>query len=164
MNNARSAMDSRNDKTNVRPEKTRAGMLTVTTIGAAILVSACVGGGIGNNDTRSGLICVDDSQTCISRRQAALADLTSRTDKSWIRQRASPLNYASGVRLFALKSKKSTLNCEELKLGHSEASRAPSVMKAGPSAGLTPAQISRGKILASEVSRELKREMSRRCR
>ena len=136
-----------------------AGILMLT----PVMISACSNGGI-NSDTRSGLVCVDDSKTCIERRQQTLKHLISDPDRSWIRQRASPKAYASGVRMFALKSKKPDLTCEELKLGRQEAARAPIVMKAGKSAGLTPAQISRTKMLAQETARDLGREIKRRCK
>ncbi len=66
--------------------------------------------------------------------------------------------------MFAFKAKKNELTCEELKLGRLEAERAPHVLKTATNTNLTPAQISRGKILASEIARDLKRELNRRCR
>ena len=67
------------------------------------------------------------------------------------------------MRLFALKSKKKELTCDELAHGRNEADRAPGVLR-GARGNLTPAQVSRGIMLASEVSRELAAEMKRRCR
>jgi hypothetical protein len=68
------------------------------------------------------------------------------------------------VRLFALQRKKKELTCEELALGRNEAEKAPGVLRGPEGATLMPAQVSRGVILASEVSRELSAEIKRRCR
>jgi len=130
-----------------------------------VVMAGCVGGNyLSNADTRAGLICVDDSNTCIKRRQQALHHLRSNPDRSWIRERATPQTYAAGVRMFALKAKKNDLTCDELKLGKLEAERAPLVLISAPAKNLTPAQISRGKMLAFETASDLKREIKRRCR
>jgi hypothetical protein len=112
----------------------------------------------------SGLTCVDDSAECVSRRQRTLRYLVEDEDRTWVKAHAPPEAYASGVRLFALKSKKKELSCEELKYARNEADKAPSVLRGPEGAKLTPAQISRGVMLASEVSRELAAEMRRRCK
>lgn len=110
----------------------------------------------------SGLSCVDDSSDCVAKRQRTLRYLVDDNDRAWVKAHAPPEAYASGVRLFALKSKKKDLTCDELAHGKNEADRAPGVLR---SAGnLTSAQVSRGIMLASEVSRELGAEMKRRCR
>lgn len=109
----------------------------------------------------SGLSCVDDSSDCIAKRQNTLRSLVADNDRSWIRAHAPAEAYASGVRLFALKSKKKELTCDELAHGKNEADRAPGVLRSA--SNLTPAQVSRGIMLASEVSRELGAEMKRRC-
>jgi hypothetical protein len=110
----------------------------------------------------SGLTCVDDSSDCVARRQRTLRSLVDDNDRAWIRAHAPAEAYASGVRLFALKSKKKELSCDELAHGKNEADRAPGVLRSANT--LTPAQVSRGIMLASEVSRELGAEMKRRCR
>jgi hypothetical protein len=48
--------------------------------------------------------------------------------------------------------------------GRNEADKAPGVLRGPSGANLTPAQISRGVMLAGEVSRELAAEMKRRCK
>jgi len=68
------------------------------------------------------------------------------------------------VRLFALKNKKKDLTCDELARGRDEADRAPGVLRGPEGTNLTPAQKSRGIMLASEVSRELGAEIKRRCK
>lgn len=132
--------------------------------GLALLCAGCAGGNLGGSDARAGLACVDDSPGCIAKRQAALRHLNARHDRSWLREPAGAKAYASGVRLFAMRQQKKLMSCSELKLGRQEAARAASVMR-GPGGGsLTPAQVSRGKMLASEVARELARESQRRCK
>lgn len=111
----------------------------------------------------AGLSCVDDSADCIRKRQATLRYMTNDPTRAWVRQRPTAKAYASGVRLFAFKKKKAELSCAELQLGKSEADAARSVLRTSGS-GLTPAQVSRGTMLASEVSRDLRREQSRRCK
>jgi hypothetical protein len=110
----------------------------------------------------SGLTCVDDSSDCVAKRQRTLRYLVDDNDRGWVKAHAPAEAYASGVRLFALKSKKKDLSCDELAHGRGEADRAPAVLRSANN--LTPAQVSRGIMLASEVSRELGAEMKRRCR
>lgn len=110
----------------------------------------------------SGLSCVDDSSDCVAKRQRTLRYLVDDADRSWVKAHAPAEAYASGVRLFALKSKKKELTCDELAHGRAEADRAPGVLRSANN--LTPAQVSRGIMLAGEVSRELAAEMRRRCK
>ena len=132
-----------------------------------LLSSAFALPGCGGPDAvgpSSGLTCVDDSPHCVDRRQKTLRYLVDDKDRAWITAHAPPEAYASGVRLFALKSKKKDLTCEELAHGRNEAERAPTVLRGPEGKNLTPAQVSRGIMLAGEVSRELAAEMKRRCR
>ncbi|KWT68477.1 MULTISPECIES: hypothetical protein [Hyphomicrobium] len=122
----------------------------------------CTGPNVTTGGASSGLTCVDDSSDCIAKRQRTLRHLVDDHDRAWLRAPAPPEAYASGVRLFALKSKKKELSCEELAHGKNEADRAPGVLRGANN--LTPAQVSRGMMLATEVSRELGAEMKRRCR
>ncbi len=115
-------------------------------------------------ELRPGLSCVDDSKDCVDRRQGALKGMIADRDRRWVREPAPAHAYASGVRLFAYKGRKKDLTCEELAIGRREAEAGPAVLKAGASAGLSPAQISRGTMLSSEVARELGIEIKRRCR
>lgn len=128
---------------------------------AAGALAACSGSSVG---TGSGLTCVDDTPGCIERRQRTLRYLVEDNDRAWVKAHPPPEAYASGVRLFALSKKKSELTCDELAHARNEADRAPSVLRGPEGAKLTPAQVSRGLILASEVSRELAKEMKRRCK
>lgn len=130
---------------------------------APVEIAGCNGGDLAGG-TSSGLTCVDDSPECVSRRQRTLRYLVEDEDRTWVKAHAPAEAYASGVRLFALKSKKKELSCDELAHARNEADRAPSVLRGPQGAKLTPAQISRGVMLASEVSRELAAEQRRRCK
>jgi hypothetical protein len=113
--------------------------------------------------SRAGFSCVDDSVECINRRQSLLRQLVADTSRSWMKEPATPEAYASGVRLFAMKTKKKEMSCDELSRGRHEADGAQTSLR---SAGgkLTPAQVSRGSMFATEVSRELTNEIGRRCK
>jgi hypothetical protein len=128
---------------------------------APVAPVGCTGPDVSSGPS-SGLSCVDDSSDCVERRQRTLRYLVDDKDRTWVTAHAPPEAYASGVRLFALKSKKKELSCDELAHGRNEADRAPGVLRGA--SNLTPAQVSRGIMLASEVSRELAAEIQRRCR
>ncbi|HEX9882202.1 MAG TPA: hypothetical protein VGA65_06810 [Hyphomicrobium sp.] len=129
-----------------------------------LVIAALVGCGGPNVGTSSGLTCVDDSPHCIERRQQTLSYLVDSNDRAWIKAHPPAEAYASGVRLFALQRKKKELTCEELAHGRHEAEKGPGILRGPEGAKLTPAQVSRGAILASEVSRELAAEIERRCK
>jgi len=109
--------------------------------------------------------CVDDSPSCVERRGAALKQMLADPKRGWVRESASAHSYAAGVRLFAFRSRKRDLSCDELAHGKREADAAPAVLNGPHSGGLSPAQKSRGTMLAAEVAKELGAEMRRRgCR
>jgi hypothetical protein len=139
----------------------RRGLPVLLLLFAPVAPVGCTGPNVTTGPS-SGLTCVDDSSACVERRQRTLRYLVDDKDRSWIKAHAPAEAYASGVRLFALKSKKKELTCDELAQGRNEADRAPGVLRSANN--LTPAQVSRGIMLASEVSRELAAEMKRRCR
>lgn len=129
-------------------------------------LSGCLGAcAIGPPEigTRAGLGCVDDSPECITRRQATLRHMVDDKSRSWVNETPTPEAYASGVRLFAFKTKKKELSCDELKRGKLEADTAKTSV-ASIGARLTPAQASRSVMLAGEVGRELQNEINRRCK
>jgi hypothetical protein len=129
-------------------------------------LTAC-GFSIGVDDGRAGLSCVDDTPQCIERRQATLKTMLSDKERRWVREAPTPQAHASGVRLFAFRSAKAELSCEELVHGRREAESAPLVLKGAlkGQANLTPAQVSRAALFAAEVQRELAAEIRRRrCR
>ena len=92
-----------------------------------------------------------------------MRQLQSDPNRAWIKEHPTPEAYASGVRLFAMKSKKHELSCDELAHGRQEADGAPAALRSQPNR-FTSAQISRGTMLAAEVGRELGNEFGRRCR
>ncbi len=110
----------------------------------------------------TGMNCVDDSPRCVAERSEALSRLAGDPSKSWIKQRASARAYASGVRLFAFKTFKQRLTCAELAIGRREAEAGPSILRGPQGRELTPAQVSRGVMLSSEVNKDLSRELRRR--
>jgi hypothetical protein len=132
-------------------------------VGACLLLGACSSGEIASNNQPMGLGCVDDSPHCVTERGNALKGLMADKSKAWVREPASPAAYASGVRLWAFKQKKRELSCDELSLARREADGAAPTLR-GAKGGLTPAQISRGIMLAQDVSKELGNEFGRRCR
>jgi hypothetical protein len=129
--------------------------------GCAVWLSAC--GGIGLDDDRAGLSCVDDSAHCVGQRQATLKAMVADKDRKWVKEPPTVHAHASGVRLFAFRSTKAELSCEELSHGRREAEAAPRALKGQSS--LSPAQVSRASLFANEVQKELAAEMKRRrCR
>jgi hypothetical protein len=125
-----------------------------------ILVSACSG-----MDERSGLSCIDDSPDCIGQRQATLKSMMADGDRKWVKEPTSPQAHASGVRLFAFRSQKKEMSCEELAVGRREADSVPKALKGPEGKSMSPAQVSRTNMLAAEVSKELAAEMrARRCK
>jgi len=128
-----------------------------------ILLAGCAGEGAQPELSRVGYSCVDDSPECVARRQTLLRQLQSDNSRSWMKEAPSPESYASGVRLFAMKTKKHELTCEELARGRQEADQAPGALRSLGSK-LTSAQVSRSAMLATEVGRELSNEFGRRCR
>lgn len=130
----------------------------------AVGVAGCSTGLVPNGSAQAGLGCVDDSSHCIDQRRTALNTIMADRERKWIRQPATPAAYASGVRLFAYKQRKKELSCEELAIGRREADAAEPTLRSAGGASLTPAQVSRGAMLGTEVSKELAAEIGRRCR
>ena len=126
--------------------------------------AGCAGGDSPQiTSTRAGLGCVDDSFECISQRKATLQAMVNDPARKWVKEPPSPAAYASGVRLFAFKTKKKELSCDELAHARKEADGAPASLRSNGT-GLTAAQVSRGAMLAHEVGRELGNEYNRRCK
>ena len=86
-------------------------------------------------------------------------------DRKWVKESTTPHAHASGVRLFAFRSRKKEMSCEELAIGRREADGVPKALRGAEGKNLSAAQISRAAIFAAEVSKELAAEMrSRRCK
>lgn len=145
------------------PETVLKAALTLAIGALASMMTGCAGSDDASLDARAGLSCVDDTPECVSRRQTTLKSMTTDATRAWIKEPASPEAYASGVRLFAFKAKKKELSCDELAHGRREAEAAGPAL-AGAGTRLTPAQAARGRMLASEVARELAGEFNRRCK
>lgn len=148
------------NRASVRQMGRRAAILAVL-----LPLAGCAGGedsavaALGKGQT-----CVDDSPTCVSERSQALNGLMADKNRAWVRQPPQPAAYASGVRLFAYKQQRKQLSCEELSIGKREADAGPATLRGPSGKGLTPAQISRGVMLSTEVARELDGEFRRRCK
>jgi hypothetical protein len=129
-------------------------------IGCGVWLSAC---GMGIDDGKAGLTCIDDSAHCVGQRQATLKAMLADPERKWVKEAPTSHAHASGVRLFAFRTVKAELTCDELMHGRREAEAAPRALKGGQ--GLSPAQVSRATLFAGEVQRELAAEMNRRrCR
>lgn len=150
--------------TTVRLERWPRGRFHFACTSLVFLLAGCASGDSGPELSRAGYSCVDDSLECINKRQGLLRQLTSDNSRSWMKEAPTPESYASGVRLFAMKTKKKDLTCDELARGRQEADGAPSSLRGPAGAKFTPAQVSRGTMFAAEVSRELNNEMGRRCK
>lgn len=140
------------------------GIAMLAAFAIAPVIGGCASSEAPTVSHHAGLSCVDDSVECISRRQSALRQMMSDNQRGWVREQPTPHAYATGVRLFAFKTKKKELSCDELAQGRREADAAPGVLRGSGGNGLTPAQISRGVMLAGDVGRELGNEFNRRCR
>jgi hypothetical protein len=101
----------------------------------------------------------------VQHRQTALKSMLADKDRKWVKEPATAQAHATGVRLFAFRSRKKELSCEELAHARREAESAPKVLRGPEGKGLSPAQISRATMFAAEVSKELAAEMrARHCR
>ncbi len=129
--------------------------------GLGIVVSACS----GFDDQRAGLTCIDDTPDCVGQRQVTLNSMLADQDRKWVKESSSPQAHASGVRLFAFRSQKKDLSCEQLAIGRREADSVPKALKGPEGKSMSPAQVSRTNMLAAEVGKELAAEMrARRCK
>ncbi len=129
---------------------------------ACLPLLACSGFG---TDTSAGLTCLDDSTECLERRQVTLNAYLTDPDRKWIAEPPSAQANASGVRLFAFRSRKKELSCEELAHGRREADSVAKSLHGPDGKEFSPALVARATLFASEVSKELSAEMrARRCK
>jgi hypothetical protein len=129
----------------------------------ALTMAACAGSEPSVPPPSVGLRCVDDSAHCISQREKVFDSYMADKSRAWIKQPAAPEAHASGVRLFAISKRRKELTCDELQHAKREADSAPGALRGPGGKHLTPAQISRGIMLAGDVGRELAKEISKRC-
>ena len=140
---------------------TRKRAVAAALAGLGIVASACS----GFEDQRAGLSCIDDSPDCVGQRQSTLKSMLADENRKWVREPTTAQAHASGVRLFAFRSQKKELSCEELAIGRREADSVPKALKGPEGKSMSPAQVSRTNMLAAEVGRELATEMrARRCK
>lgn len=132
--------------------------------GTALILAACAGSDNSSSAPKLGLSCVDDTNHCISQREKVFDSYMADKSRAWVKQPAAPVAYASGVRLFALSKRRKELSCDELAHAKQEADGATSALRGPGGAGITPAQVARGVMLAGDVSRELSREQEKRCK
>jgi hypothetical protein len=119
----------------------------------------------GPDDPRAGLSCLDDSKECVDRRRVTLDSYLADNDRKWIKEPATAQAHVSGVRLFAFRSRKKELSCEELARGRREADSVAKSLHGPEGKEFPPALIARATLFASEVSKELTAEMrARRCK
>jgi hypothetical protein len=86
-------------------------------------------------------------------------------DRRWVKEPTNPQAHASGVRLFAFRSRKKELSCEELAVGRREADSVAKTLRGPDGKSMSTAQVARATMFAAEVSKELSAEMrSRRCK
>jgi hypothetical protein len=142
---------------------TRRGAVAAGLIGLGLAASAC--SGFGSDDPRAGLSCIDDSPECVGQRQVALKSMLDDQDRKWVKEPTNPQAHASGVRLFAFRSRKKELSCEELAVGRREADSVAKTLRGPDGKSMSTAQVARATMFAAEVSKELSAEMrSRRCK
>ncbi len=146
-----------------KPRSAGAALALTLTVALAACSGSVIDGTAGSAPSSSHHGCVDDSKACIDQRQASLRTLQGDKSRSWVRQPASLNSYATGVRLFAFKTEKTRLSCDELSVGRREAESAPGILRSSQAQGLGPATVSRSLMFAHEVGRELDREQQRRC-
>ena len=140
---------------------TRRRAMAAALVGLGLVASACT----GLDDQRAGLSCIDDSPDCVGQRQATLKSMLADDERKWVKEPTTPQAHASGVRLFAFRSRKKDLSCEELAVGRSEADSVPKTLRGPEGKSMSPAQVSRASMFAAEVSKELAVEMrTRRCK
>jgi len=138
------------------------GALAAALAGVGIVATACSGFG---PDDRAGLSCVDDSPECVGQRQATLKSMLDDQDRKWVKETTTTQAHASGVRLFAFRSRKKELSCEELAIGRREADNAVKALRGPEGKSLSTAQVARATMFANEVGKELAAEMrARRCK
>jgi hypothetical protein len=131
----------------------------------AALMAGCSGADVSTEAlNKPNLGCIDDSPRCIAERGNVLKIYMADRNKAFLREPATPSAYAGGVRLWAMKSRKRELTCDELNHARREADAAAPTLRGPGGQGMSPAQISRGIMLAQDVSKELGNEHGRRCR
>ena len=107
--------------------------------------------------------CVDDSKRCIELRGQALKAMMADTKRGWVTRPETPAAYATGVKLFAYRGKKTELSCAELAHGREETRNLPQTLKPGSLPGMNDSRLAQVRDLSGQVNKELAREFDRAC-
>jgi hypothetical protein len=102
--------------------------------------------------------CATGSE-CMVRLKAMIDD----PSRGWIGQPQSPAEYANGTRLFAYRALHSQLTCPQLSTAVNEVAGAANTYRA-PVQGVSAAQAKRVLALNRDVERELRAEITGRCK
>jgi hypothetical protein len=133
----------------------------ISVISAVLLVSGCAGSDgftfpFSDPDQKAQATSFADACGTPQDCAAHLKKLVSDPKREWIGVPQSPEGYADGTRLFAYRSLRKKLNCNELQ-------RAVEDTKAA-TVSLQEPRYARVRILVSDVARELNAEQAKRCR
>ena len=120
-----------------------------------VLVAGCSGG--CSSGPNMGEPCLDDSKACIDSRVATVNGMVTDPSKAWINATPTRGTYASGVRLFAWRSSKDRLTCEELAAGLREMAAAKMSLSQGPLPGTTAERNNQVKAMTDDAAAELAR-------
>jgi hypothetical protein len=97
-------------------------------------------------------------QTCAALFRAMIDS----PDRAWIRERDTPARLATGVRIYAYRTLRPRLTCEELSLGIKDVIQAAAALSY-PVEGFASEQLTRLQIVAAQVETELRAERKARC-
>jgi hypothetical protein len=95
--------------------------------------------------------------------ETMLRKMTDGSDRSWITRPETPEGLLTGVRMFALRTLRPKLTCDELGAALEQLRGVPAALRPPP-AGSSPEDITRTTRLAAEVHDELRAENEARCR
>jgi hypothetical protein len=95
--------------------------------------------------------------------KTALKRMVDDRKRGWVGEPQPAAEYTDGTRLFAYRAVRKKLSCHELELAATEL-RAASKSLAGSVPGVSPEQLSRTRLLNTQVEAELAKERGARCR
>ena len=95
--------------------------------------------------------------------KSALKRMVDDPNRGWVGEQQSAAAYSDGMRLFAYRALRKKLSCPELALALTEV-RTASKLLAADVPGVSPEQLSRTRVLSTQVEAELSKERGGRCR
>jgi hypothetical protein len=95
--------------------------------------------------------------------KTALKKMVDDRKRGWVGDHQPAAAYSDGTRLFAYRALRKKLTCRELTLALTEVHAAAKSL-AGEVPGVSPEQISRTRLLSTQVEGELSKEHGARCR